>query len=99
MLVSPRCFKTPSSHSYVGRAPDVVLPRFTHLVHVINLPWDARGFLNSSFQFFPSENIVAVVNEMINGTETKQRLKKHLTGQASEAFKKKQESQTKPKQS
>lgn len=43
---------------------------------------------------------MAVVNEMINGTETKRRLKKHLTGQASEAFKKKkQETQTKPKQS
>lgn len=40
--------------------------------------------------FFPSENIMAVVNEMINGAETKWRLKKHLTGQESEAFKKKQ---------
>lgn len=86
------------SHSSICCACDVVWPWFTHLVRVINSPWDARGFLNSPFWFFPSENIVAVVNEMINGIETKWRLKKHLTGQESEAFKKKQKTRN-PQQS
>lgn len=47
------------------------------------------GFIKLPFPVFPSERVVAAVSKIINGTESQGRLKKPLTGQGYEAFKKK----------